>query len=155
MTISQCTPPYKSWWLWSDPVGGRRRRAKALRRRPPRTNFALPSRPGSALRHREVADCPEVADSVDSRTCPQTTANVDGLRYSPDDPHYGFGPVHMSLYVWVTWDWWLGPRSPSTGEGGDWWSWPMGVEAEGIPRVCHRDWNNARIPGIPTISHGL
>ena len=60
-------------------------------------------------------------------------------RYSPDDPHYGFGPVHMSLYVRVTWDWWLGhlPRSPRTGEGGNWWSWPMGAKAEEIPRVCH------------------
>jgi len=27
--------------------------------------------------------------------------------------------------------------SPGTGEGGDWWSWPMGVKAEGIPRVFH------------------
>ena len=25
---------------------------------------------------------------------------------------------------------------PGTGEGGDWWSWPMGVKAEGTPRVC-------------------
>jgi len=38
-------------------------------------------------------------------------------------------------------------RSPGTGEGGDWWSWPMGVKAKGIPRVCnyravpaHRNW---------------
>jgi len=33
------------------------------------------------------------------------------------------------------------PRSPGTGEGGDWWSWPMGVKAKGTPRVCHREWN--------------
>jgi len=33
------------------------------------------------------------------------------------------------------------PRSPGTGEGGDCWSWPMGVEAKGTPRVCHREWN--------------
>ena len=35
-------------------------------------------------------------------------------------------------------DWWLGPlpRSPGMGEGGDWWSWPMGVIAEGILRGC-------------------
>jgi len=32
--------------------------------------------------------------------------------------------------------------SPGTGEGGDWWSWPMGVKAEGTPRVCHREWKN-------------
>jgi len=25
--------------------------------------------------------------------------------WAPDDPHYDPGPVHMSLYVWVTWDW--------------------------------------------------
>ena len=37
------------------------------------TNFALP---GSALRHREVADFPEAADYVDARTCPQITADV-------------------------------------------------------------------------------
>ena len=44
------------------------------------------------------ADCPEVADSVEAKACPQKTADVDGLRYSPDDPHYGSGPVHTSLY---------------------------------------------------------
>jgi len=57
----------------------------------------------------------------------------------PENPHYGFGPVHTSLCVWVTWDWWLGhlPRSPRTDKGADWWSWPMDVEAEGVPRVCH------------------
>jgi len=105
---------------------------------PSRTNLPLPSRPGSALRHWEVADWPEVADSVDARVCPQKTADIDSLRYSPDDPHYGLGPVHTSLYVRVTWDWWLGhlPRSPGTGEGEDWWSWRMGVKAEGTPRVC-------------------
>jgi len=47
----------------------------------------------------KVADCPEVADSVDARACPQMTADIVGLRYSPDDPHYGLGPVHTSLYV--------------------------------------------------------
>jgi len=82
--------------------------------RPSRTNFLLLSWPGSALRHWEVADCPEVADSKDARACPQKTPDMDGLRYSPDDLHYGLEPVHTSLYVRVTWDWWLGhlPRSP-------------------------------------------
>ena len=42
------------------------------------TKFPVPSRPGSALRHSEVADCPEVADSVDARPCPQKTADIDG-----------------------------------------------------------------------------
>ena len=46
--------------------------------RPSRTKSTLPSRPGSALRHREVADCPEVADSVDARTCSQNTVDIDG-----------------------------------------------------------------------------
>ena len=32
----QCTPPYTSVGLWSDPVGGQQRRAEALRRHPPR-----------------------------------------------------------------------------------------------------------------------
>ena len=56
---------------------------------------------------------PEVADSVTARDCPQKTADIDGLRYSRDDPHHGPG-VHTSLYMQVTWDWWLGhlPRSP-------------------------------------------
>jgi len=31
------------------------------------------------------------------------------------------------------------PRSPGTGEGGDWWSRPMGVKEKGTPRVCHRE----------------
>ena len=43
-------------------------------------------------------------------------------------------------------------RSFGTGEGGDWWSWPMGVKAEGIPRGFRHGWKNAHIPGIPTIS---
>jgi len=81
---------------------------KALCHRAPQTKFPLPSRPGSTLRHWEVADYPEVADSVDARACPQKTADIDGLRSPPDDPHYGLGPVHTSLYVRVTWDWWLG-----------------------------------------------
>jgi len=67
-----------------------------------RTNFPLPSRPGSALRHLEVADCPEVADSVDARAYPQKTTDIDGLRYSPYDPRYGLGLVHRSLDVRVT-----------------------------------------------------
>ena len=42
-------------------------------------------------------------------------------------------------------------RSPRTGEGGDWWSWPRGVKEKGIPWVCHGEWKNPRILGIPTI----
>jgi len=37
---------------------------------------------------------------------------MNGLRYSPDDPHYRLGPVHMCLYVRVRetgdWDLFLG-----------------------------------------------
>ena len=29
------------------------------------------------------------------------TTDIDDLRYSPDDPHYGPGPVHTSLYLRV------------------------------------------------------
>ena len=84
----------------------------------------------------------------DFRACPLMTADIDGLRYSPDDPYYGLGPVHTSLYVRVAWDWWLGhlPRSHGTGEGGDWWSWPMGVKAKGMLSVCQGESSNSRIP---------
>jgi len=63
------------------------------------------------------------------QACPQKAADIDSLRHSPDDPHYSIGPVHTPLYVQVTWDWWPGhlPRSPRTGEGGDWWSWDQWV----------------------------
>ena len=108
--------------------------------RPYWTTSTLPNRPGSALRHREVADYPEVADSVDARTCPQKTADIDSLRYSPDDPHYSFGPVHTCLYVRVTRDCWLLPLpiSPATFEGGDWWAdhWVLKRrEFQGLARV--------------------
>ena len=43
------------------------------------SNVLLPSRPRSALRYCEAADCPEVADSVDARACPQKTADIDGV----------------------------------------------------------------------------
>jgi len=54
----------------------------------------------------------------------------------------------------------LNPRELVTGEGGDWWSWPMGVKAEGTPGSWDQglpSWmeKNARIPGIPTISFQL
>ena len=49
----------------------------------PRPSSILPSGPGSALRHREVADCPEVADSVDvdARTCSRNTTNFPGCSF--------------------------------------------------------------------------
>jgi len=43
-------------------------------------------------------------------------------------------------------------KRPATGEGGDWWSRPMGVKAKGTPRVCQGEKSNFHIPGIPTIS---
>jgi len=75
--------------------------------RPSRTNSTLPTRTSSALRYPKVAHRPEVADSVDARNCPQKTVDINCLRYSraPDALHYGFSPVHTSLYVRVTWDW--------------------------------------------------
>jgi len=46
--------------------------------RPSRFKSTLSSQAGSALRHRRVADCPELADSVDTRTCPRR-AEAEGL----------------------------------------------------------------------------
>jgi len=45
---------------------------------------------------------------------------------------------YSCLYVRLIWDLWLGPlpRSYGMGEGGDWWIWPRGLIAKGIPRVC-------------------
>jgi len=37
------------------------------------------------------------------------------------------------------------PRSPGTGEGGNWWSSPMGVKAKGMLRVCQGESSNFRI----------
>jgi len=47
--------------------------------------------------------------------------------------HLGLS-IRVSMFEHV--DWWLEhlPRSPGMGEGGEWWIWPMGVIAEGIPR---------------------
>ena len=59
--------------------------------------------------------------------------------------NYGPGPVHTSLCVRVAWDWWLGHLSRSPGTRGDWWSWPMGVKAEGILKVCPGESSNFRI----------
>jgi len=42
----------------------------------------------------------------------QKTADMDGLRYCPDDPYYRLGPVHTCVYVRVRkigdWDLFLG-----------------------------------------------
>ena len=50
------------------------------------------------------------------------TADIDGLRYCPDDPHYGPGPVHTSLYVQLRetgdWDIFLGPPERARAETG-------------------------------------
>ena len=44
--------------------------------------------------------------------------------------------IRVSMFEHV--DWWLAPlpRSSGMGEGGDWWSWPMGVIAKGNLRGC-------------------
>ena len=60
--------------------------------------------------------------------------------------------IRLSMFELLeTGDWDLF-RFPGTGEGGDWWSWPMGVKAEVTPRGCHGEWNNTRIVGMPTIT---
>jgi len=52
---------------------------------------------------------------------------MDGLRYSPDDPHYRLGPVHTCLYVRLRetgdWDLFLGPLEWDRAEtgGADGW----------------------------------
>ena len=102
-----------------------------------RINFTLPDRPTSA--HWDVVEYSEVADSVHARTWSnEKTTDMDSLRYSPDDPYYRLGSVHTCFYVRVhetgDWDLLLGPLR--MGEGGDWWRWPMGVIAKGIPRGC-------------------
>jgi len=88
--------------------------------RPSRTNSqaTLPSWPGSALRHREVTECPEAADSVNARTHLKKTALIDG--YCPDDPHYRFGTaknVFMFGYVRLVTQ--TVPLERSRGENGE------------------------------------
>ena len=46
------------------------------------------------LRHCEVADYPVVAESIDTRAGPQKTADIDDLRYPPDDP-----PTVLELFM--------------------------------------------------------
>jgi len=66
-------------------------------------NFNLSGRPSSsALRHWDVVEYSEVADSIHARIWSnEKTADMDGPRYSPDDPYYRLGPVHTCLYVRV------------------------------------------------------
>ena len=49
-------------------------------------------------------------------------ADMDGLRYSPDDPYYRFGPVDTCLYVRARetgdWDLFLGPLEWTRVENG-------------------------------------
>jgi len=92
------------------------------------SHFNLPGRPSSALRHWEVVEYSEVADSVHAGTWSnKKTADMDGLRYSPDDPYYRSGPVHTWLDVRVRetgdWDLFLGPLEWARAEtgGADQW----------------------------------
>ena len=57
-------------------------------------------RPSNALRNWDVFEYCEVADSVHARIWSnEETADMDGLRYSPDDPYYRPGPIYTCLYV--------------------------------------------------------
>ena len=105
----------------------------------PFNKIILPRRPSSALGHWDVVEYSEVADPVHARTWSnKKTADMDGLRYSPDDPYYILGPVHMHFFVRAC-RLMTGTSSearyPEMGEGGNWWSRPRGVTAMGIPRV--------------------
>ena len=76
--------------------------------------------------------------------------DMDGLRHSPDDPYYRFGPVHTCLYVRKTCDWDLvlgplelrGRRLVELTDG----SYSEG-DSQGLPGFIH-----PRVLGIPTIS---
>jgi len=68
--------------------------------RPSTINCTFPGRPSIALRYWDVVEYSEVADSVHARTWSnEKMADMDSLRYSPDDPYYRLGPVHTCLYV--------------------------------------------------------
>ena len=74
-------------------------------------------------------DCPEVVDSRNFRACPQKTADIDGLRYSPDDPHYGPG-LSIRLFMFELretgdWDIFLGPPERARTETGGTDQWVL------------------------------
>ena len=49
----------------------------------------------------------------------EKTVDMDGLRYSPDDPYYRLWPVHTCLYVETgDWDIFLGPLKWARAETG-------------------------------------
>ena len=52
--------------------------------------------PGSALRHSEVANFPEVADSVNARTCPQKTVDIDS-----HVDHHSLLSIRVSIFKFV------------------------------------------------------
>jgi len=66
--------------------------------------------------------------------CNRLHFSVDVIQRNGAATYWNSRPLFLSTY-----DWWLGPlpRSPGTGERGDWCSWPMGVKSERIPRACH------------------
>jgi len=55
----------------------------------------------------------EVTDPYMPELAHKKTADMDGLRHSPDDPYYRLGPLNTCLHVWVRetggWDLFLGP----------------------------------------------
>ena len=104
-------------------------------------NFTLPGRPSSALRHWDVVECSEVADSV-LAGMPELDPMKRWLTWTVYATPLMTLTTDLGLFIRVSMfehvDWWLGPlpRSHGMGEGRDWWSWPMGVIAKGIPRGC-------------------
>ena len=81
-----------------------------------------------------------MADSVDARACPQKIADIDGLRYSPDDPHYGLGPVQrlsmFELRETGDWDLFLDPLARARAETGGAGQWVLKRrELPGVARV--------------------
>ena len=64
-------------------------------------------------------------------------ADMDGLRYSPDDPYYRLGPVHTCLYV----------RARETG---DWDLFPWNGRGRRLVELtegCYGEGNSHGLPG--------
>jgi len=68
----------------------------------------------------------------------EKTADMDGLRYSPDDPYYRLGPVHTFLYVRVRetgeWDLFLGSLEWARAEIGE------------LAKGCYSEGNSQGLP---------
>jgi len=67
-----------------------------------RINLTLPSRSQvctKSLKRSRILLGSGFCTCHNLRFVDKKTADVDGLRYSPDDPYYRLGPVHTCLYV--------------------------------------------------------